>query len=196
MRRFTILFYRTVNLMRTSNNLQKNRHHQEKGKNVQQTAYGTIFLSRKCKINVGKTFFKLLTKNFRKNNKYHKIFNQSNKKVSCSCIDNMTKLINYHNKHVAPEKDQTNQNLYNCRNHDNYPLDNKCLTSKIGYSTEIITDNRQPSKVYLGISETEFKTRFDKHQMFFRHWQNGKGQEISKQIKSILDSHRRKIKQL
>ena len=48
------------------------------------------------------------------------------------------------------------------------------------YSTEIITDNRQPLKVYLGSSETEFKARFDKHQMFFQDWQNGKGKALSK----------------
>ena len=73
----------------------------------------------------------------------------------------MTKVVNYHNKHVASKKDQANQILYNCQNHNNYSLDNKCLTSKIVYSTEIITDNRQPLKVSLASSETEFKARFD-----------------------------------
>ena len=92
----------------------------------------------------------------------------------------MSKVVNYHNKHVASKKDQANQILYNCQNHNNYSLDNKCLTSKIVYSTEIITDNRQPLKVSLGSSETEFKARFDKHQMFFQDWQNGKGKALSK----------------
>ena len=55
-------------------------------------------------------------------------------------MDNMTKIINSHNKYVASKKVQTNQNLCNCRNPDNCPLDNKCLISKIVYSAEIITN--------------------------------------------------------
>ena len=95
-------------------------------------------------------------------------------------MDNMTKIINSHNKHVACKKDQANQNLCNCQNHENYTLDNKCLTSEIVYSAEIITDNKQLSKDYLGIRETELKTRFNNHQKFFRHWQNRKNKEPSK----------------
>ena len=76
-------------------------------------------------------------------------------------MDNMKKIINSHNKYVASKKDQVNQNLCNCRNPDNCPLDNKCLTSKIVYSAEIITDDQQLSKFYLGICETDFKTRFN-----------------------------------
>ena len=88
-------------------------------------------------------------------------------KVSYSCMDNMKKVINSHSKYVAPKKDQVNQNLCNCRNPDNCPLDNKCLTSKIVYSVEIITDDQQLSKFYLGICETEFKTRFNNHKSLF-----------------------------
>ena len=53
-------------------------------------------------------------------------------KVSLSCMDNMTKILN--SKIIIKErsiiKDQANQNLCDCRNSDNCPLDNKCLTSK------------------------------------------------------------------
>ena len=71
-------------------------------------------------------------------------------------MDNMTKIINSHNKYVASKKVQANQNLCNRRSPDNCPLDNKCLTSKIVYSAEIINNSQQPSKFYLGICETEF----------------------------------------
>ena len=69
-------------------------------------------------------------------------------------MDNMTKIINSHSKYVASRKVQANQNLYHCRNPDNCPLDNKCLTSKLVYSAEITTYSQQPSKFYLGICET------------------------------------------
>ena len=84
---------------------------------------------KNVKTNFGKHFFKLLKKHFGKNYKYHKIFNKNNAKVSYSCMANMTKIINSYKKYVASKKVQANQNLCNCRNPDNFPLDNKCLTS-------------------------------------------------------------------
>ena len=56
----------------------------------------------------------------------------------------MTKIINSHNKYVATKKVQANQNLCNRRSPDNCPLGNKCLTSKIVYSAEIINNSQQP----------------------------------------------------
>ena len=52
--------------------------------------------SKNVKTNVGKHFFKLLKKHFRKNHEYHKIFNKNNIKFSYSCMYNMTKFINSH----------------------------------------------------------------------------------------------------
>ena len=86
----------------------------------------------------------------------------------------MTKIIISHNKYVASKKNQENQNLCNCRNSDNCLFDNKCLTSKTVYSANIITDDQQPSKFYLGICETKFKTTFNNHKKSFRHRQNEK----------------------
>ena len=78
-------------------------------------------------------------------------------------MNNMTKIINSQNKYVASKWNQANQNLCNCRNPDNCPLDNKCLTSKIFivystkfnvYSAATKTDAQQPSNFYLVICET------------------------------------------
>ena len=102
--------------------------------------------SRNAKTNVGKHFFKLLKKPFAKNHKYHKIFDKNNIKVSYSCMDNIKKIISSHNMYIASKKDQVNQNLCNCRSPDSCPLDNTCLTSKIVYSVEIITDDQQLSQ--------------------------------------------------
>ena len=95
----------------------------------------------------------------------------------------------YHNKYVASKKDQVNQKLCNSRNPDNCPLDNKCLTFKIVSSAEIITDDQQLSKFYLGICETEFKTRFNNHKKSFRHRENEKDTELSKYIWELKDKH-------
>ena len=142
--------------------------------------------SRNIKTNVAKHFFKLLNKHFRKNHEYE-IFNKINIKVSYSCVDNMKKVINSHNKYVASKKDQVNQNPNTC------PLDNKCLTSKIVYSVEIITDDQQLSKFYLGICGTECKTRFNNHKKSFRHRENEKDTELSKYIWELKDKQTYRI---
>ena len=80
-------------------------------------------------------------------------------------------------------------NLCNCQNSDNCLLDNKCLTSKIVYSAEVITNNPPPSKFYLGICKTEFKTRFNNHKLSFSHRQNEKDAELSKYIWELKDQH-------
>ena len=134
-------------------------------------------------------FSEIAKETLRRNHRYNKIFNKNNMKVSYSCMDNMTKIINYHNKYVASKKDQGNQNFCNCRNPDNCPFDNKCLTSKIVYFAEIITYNQQPSKVYLKISDTEFKTRFNNHRKSFQYRQNEKDTEISKYIWELKEKH-------
>ena len=59
-------------------------------------------------------------KHFGKNRKYHNK-NKNNTKVSYSCMDNMTKIRNFHNKYVASKKDQKSQNLCNYLNPDNFP---------------------------------------------------------------------------
>ena len=104
-------------------------------------------------------------------------------------MDNMTKIINFHDKYVASKKDQANQCLCNCRKPGNFSLDNKCLASKTVYSAEIITDDKQPLKFYLGICEKEFKTRFTNHKKPFRHQQNEEDTKLSKYISELKDKH-------
>ena len=55
------------------------------------------------------------------------------------------------------QKSQESQNLCNCRNSGNCPLDNKCLTSKMVYSAKIITDDQQPSNFYLGFAKQSLR---------------------------------------
>ena len=45
-------------------------------------------------------------------------------------MEDMKKTINAHNNYVASKKNQVNEDLCNCRNPDNCPLDNKCLHLK------------------------------------------------------------------
>ena len=92
-------------------------------------------------------------------------------------------------QNVPSKKDQVNQNLSNFQKPSHCPLDNKCLTCKIVYSAEIITDNQQPSKFYLGVCKTNFKTRFNNHKKSFRHRQNKKDTALFKYIWELKTKH-------
>ena len=64
--------------------------------------------------NIGKTFLKLFEKHFLKTNKFHKIFNRNNVKVSCSCLPNFANMIKSHNNRILSEQKTQDQPKCNC----------------------------------------------------------------------------------
>ena len=122
--------------------------------------------SKNVKTNIEKQFLHLLDKHFGRNHKYHKIFNRKNVKISYSCMDNVTNIISSHNKKMINSGNEANGKKRNGRNKNNCPLDNKSLINKIVYKAEIETNNdidELSTKVYFGISKTEFKSRYNNH---------------------------------
>ena len=71
-------------------------------------------------------FLHLLDKYFGRNQKYHKIFNCNNVKISYSYIDNIKNIISSHNKDITNYYSEINGKTSNSRNKSNCPLDNKC----------------------------------------------------------------------
>ena len=59
--------------------------------------------SKSVSTNVAKTFLQLVSKHCPRNHKLHKILNYHTVKVSYSCINNMSKIIEGHNKKVTPK---------------------------------------------------------------------------------------------
>ena len=50
-----------------------------------------------------------------------------------------------------------------CRSRNECPLQNKCLTPKIVYRTNVENDRNSENKFYFGVSRTPFKERFRNH---------------------------------
>ena len=73
--------------------------------------------------NIGKTFLQLTNKLFPKANKFHKIFNRNNVKVSYSCLRNFASMIKLHNNKIMPEEEAQDQRKCNYRQKDTFPLD-------------------------------------------------------------------------
>ena len=76
--------------------------------------------------NIGKTCLKVISKHFPKTNKLSKIFNKNNKKISYSCMSNISSVISGHNKNFL-DLTVTQYGL-NCRIRENCPLQNQFLT--------------------------------------------------------------------
>ena len=105
-------------------------------------------------------------------------------------MDNMKKILNSHNKSILNATNEENDRKCNCRDKNKCPLDNKCLSSNIVYKAEVTTNNTDNSKKsYIGISETEFKSRFRNHQKSFNHRKYSKDTELSKYIWDLKDNN-------
>ena len=82
--------------------------------------------------NIGKKFFKLIDQHFRKNHKYHKIFNRNTLKMSYSCMSNVADRIKAHNNKILNQETSqsitdSDQEKCNCRQKEECPLNGKCL---------------------------------------------------------------------
>ena len=68
------------------------------------------------------------------------------------------------------ERQQPPKNMCNCRDKNNCPMDNKCLTDSIVYRADVTaTGSVQESKFYLGLTSNSFKQRFSSHKTSFTH---------------------------
>ena len=97
---------------------------------------------------------------------------------------NMSSILTSHNKKILAENEK--QYECNCRNKDECPSDNKCLTPGVIYEADVITLNTS-GKFYIGLSDTPFKERYNNHKRDFRNRHYEKSTELSKYIWSLQE---------
>ena len=163
------------------NQLKNNeRNHKQKNRKRNIIWFNPPF-SKNVTTNIGKYFLQLIQTHFPNNNKYHKIFNKNNLKLSYSCMNNMRSIINAHNKEILTEKKTPKTNC-NCINKSDCPLNNQCQTASIIYKAKVTSN--QPNyfyKVYYGTSEGTFKLRYANHKKSFNHEIYRTDTELSKE---------------
>ena len=98
---------------------------------------------------------------------------------------NMSSISTSHNKKILAENEK--QYECNCRNKDECPLENKCLTARVIYEADVITLNTS-RKFYFGLSDAPFKERYDNHKRDFRNKGYEKSTEPSKYIWSFQEN--------
>ena len=77
--------------------------------------------------NIGKIFLNLIDRHFLKINKFYKIFNRNNVKVSYSCLPNFGNIIKPYNNRILSEEKTQDQPKCNCQQKDTCPLEGHCL---------------------------------------------------------------------
>ena len=133
--------------------------------------------SMNVKTNIGKTFLKLISRNFPKGHKLYKIFNRNNMKLSYSCMPNIASIIQSHNKQIVSDKPNNKDTTCNCRQKENCPLDGKCMQRNVIYIAKV-----ENGPNYIGLTEHSFKDRYYKHKNSFRYNTKVNSTELSKHV--------------
>ena len=118
--------------------------------------------SNNVKSNVAKQLLRLVRRHFPKGHKLNKIFNKNTLKVSYSSMRSMSSILTSQNKKILAENE--NQYECNCRNKNECPLENKCLTPRVIYEVDFITLNTS-RKFCIRLSDTPFKERYNNHKI-------------------------------
>ena len=84
--------------------------------------------SANVKTIISRMFLRLIDKHFQRHQKYHKLFNRNNIKISNSCMPNMTNVIRNYNTSLLKVPTPTDIKECSCRQKTECPLDKKCLS--------------------------------------------------------------------
>ena len=145
--------------------------------------------SQNVRTNIAKSFLGLVDKHFLKSHKLHKIFNRNNLKVSYSCTTSMANIIKSHNQKILNKNNEaSNEKKCNCRNKNLCPLDGACLTKNIIYEATVTTTSGN-TRTYIGMTEHEFKTRYNNHKLSFKDRKHSHNAVLSKYIWDLKDGN-------
>ena len=109
-------------------------------------------------------------------------------KISYSCMPNIKNIVDAHNKKLLKRPNEATQQekTCSCRKKEECPLGNKCLTRSVIYQATVETDEER--QTYIGMTDTEFKTRYRNHKQSFERDRYEGQTEVSKYIWSLKRS--------
>lgn len=105
-------------------------------------------------------------------------------------MPNIGSLIDTHNKKVTPQasSEQNHNNECNCRIKQECPLDGRCREKNIIYQASVTTQGRV--ETYVGLTTTEFKTRFANHKQSFEKTKLKNATELSKHVWELKEKNK------
>ena len=140
--------------------------------------------SKNVATKIGRYFLNLIDKHFPRDHKFRKILN--NIKISYSCMPNIESTINSHNRRILHLPVNNQSRTYNCINKTDCPVQEKCLSENTLYQADISSENFY-KKIYYGISEAKFKTRYSNHKKSFNHKKHKYYTQLSNELWKIKD---------
>lgn len=147
--------YKNINLTFT-----KEKTRRRKKKRTRNVIWFNPPYNKNVSTNVARKFLSLINKHFHSG--YLKmLFNKNNIKVSYSCMENMATIIKSHNSKVSKSDTPVTASC-NCRRKPECPLEGNCQVTSVIYKCEVTAPAHQ-KKVYIGLTEKSFKTRFNGH---------------------------------
>ena len=102
-------------------------------------------------------------------------------------MGNISSIISSHNKNILNPVSNKEYGC-NCGPKESCPLQNKCLTPKIVYRSDVKNLTNDEKKFYLGVTETPFKERFGNHRRDFKHSKYRNSTELSKYVWELKDA--------
>ena len=159
----------------------RKKPHRTRKRNI--TWYNPPFDAR-VKTNLGKKFLRIVCECFPKGHTLRPRFNRNTLKLSYSCMPNVKSTIDAHNKRLLrqanPSESISDASLCNCRKKQDCPLGNQCLTRGIVYQATVTTE--QGSECYVGLTDTDFKSRYANHKQSFKKEVLSSQTELSKHV--------------
>jgi hypothetical protein len=105
-------------------------------------------------------------------------------------MPNIHNIISRHNKSTLKKtepKPDDNMKGCNCRNSDECPLENKCLTKSVVYQATVTRQDNMSKETYIGLTENSFKSRYSSHKYTFNHEEFRHATTLSEYIWSLND---------
>ena len=108
-------------------------------------------------------------------------------KLSYSCTPNVKNLIKQHNSSIMKSSTNTDKKDSNCRNKNNYPLDEKCCIVLYALNAAVSTSNQ--TNTYFCSAEGYFESRYNNHTLSFRSHRYKHHTQLSKHVWPLKDSN-------
>ena len=100
-------------------------------------------------------------------------------------MPNVKQLLDGHSKAIL---EQDEEKKYNYRKKEECPLNEECLVDEVVYQATVKT--QATNETYIGLTASQFKTRYNNHRMSFRHEKRRKETELSKHLWKLKDANK------
>ena len=136
---------------------------------------------------MGRKFLNIVKECFKTDIPLKKIFNKNTLKRDYSCMPNLERKINTHNKSLLQKHTSTPEKPWKCQSQPNCPLNERCLvTTNIIYQVTVECENNK--ETYIGFTSNQFKSHHRNHTVSFRDTRKRSATKLNKHIWTLKDS--------